>query len=38
MRWQSGDRGILGITVHGFSKRCPFGSCRRSGSKTIVVR
>jgi hypothetical protein len=38
MRWQSGDRGILGITVHGFSKQCPFGSCRRSGSKTIVVR
>ena len=38
VRWQSGDRGILGVTVHGFSTRCPFGSCRRSGSKTILVR
>lgn len=37
MRWQPGDRGILNITVHGFSKRCPFGPCRRSGAKSLVV-
>jgi hypothetical protein len=36
--WRSGDRGILDVTVHGFSERCPFGTCRRSGSKSIVVR
>jgi hypothetical protein len=28
LRWP-GDRGILNITVHGFSTRCPYGSCRR---------
>jgi hypothetical protein len=38
VRWQSGDRGILGVTVHGFSDRCPFETCRRSGSKNIVVK
>jgi hypothetical protein len=37
MRWQSGDRGILTITVHGFSERCPFEPCRRSGAKGLVV-
>lgn len=37
MRWLPGDRGILTITVHGFSKRCPFGPCRRSGAKSLVV-
>lgn len=37
MRWLPGDRGILNITVHGFSKRCPFGPCRRSGAKSLVV-
>ena len=37
MRWQPGDRGILNITVHGFSRRCPFGPCRRSGAKSLVV-
>jgi hypothetical protein len=36
--WRPGDRGILGITVHGFSKRCPFDRCARSGSKNVVVR
>ena len=36
--WQSGDRAILDITVHGFSDRCPLGACRRSGSKRLVVR
>jgi hypothetical protein len=36
--WQSGDRAILDITVHGFSDRCPLGPCRRSGSKSLVVR
>ena len=36
--WQSGDRGILDITVHGFSDRCPLGPCLRSGSKRLVVR
>jgi hypothetical protein len=37
MRWQPGDRGVLNITVHGFSKRCPFGACRRTGAKSLVV-
>jgi len=37
VRWQPGDRGILTITVHGFSERCPFGACRRSGAKGVVV-
>jgi hypothetical protein len=37
MRWQPGDRGILNVTVHGFSERCPFGPCRRSGAKSLVV-
>src|SRR3954471_10981172 len=37
IRWQPGDRGILNVTVHGFSKRCPFGACRRSGAKGLVV-
>ena len=36
--WQSGDRAILDITVHGFSDRCPLGPCRRSGSKGLIVR
>jgi hypothetical protein len=35
--WQRGDRAILNITVHGFSERCPFGPCRRSGAKGLVV-
>jgi hypothetical protein len=37
VRWESGDRGILNVTVHGFSTRCPFGPCRRSGAKSLVV-
>jgi hypothetical protein len=37
IRWEPGDRGILNITVHGFSEACPFGPCRRSGAKTLVV-
>lgn len=37
IRWQRGDRAILNITVHGFSDRCPFGPCRRSGAKGLVV-
>jgi hypothetical protein len=37
VRWQPGDRGILGVTAHGFSRRCPFGACRRSGAKSLVV-
>jgi len=37
VRWRPGDRAILNITVHGFSKRCPFGPCRRSGAKGLVV-
>jgi hypothetical protein len=37
LRWERGDRGILNITVHGFSTRCPFGTCRRSGAKGLVV-
>jgi hypothetical protein len=37
IRWQPRDRGILNITVHGFSSRCPFGACRRSGAKSLVV-
>jgi hypothetical protein len=37
VRWQRGDPGILNITVHGFSQRCPFGACRRSGAKGLVV-
>jgi hypothetical protein len=37
VRWESGDRGILNITVHGFSESCPFGPCRRSGAKSLVV-
>jgi hypothetical protein len=37
MRWRPGDRGILTVTVHGFSKRCPFGPCRRTGTKSLVV-
>ena len=37
MPWRSGDRGILNITVHGFSRRCPFGACRRSGAKALIV-
>ena len=36
--WQSGDRAILDVTVHGFSDRCPRGPCRRSGTKGLVVR
>ena len=35
--WRRGDRGILTIIVHGFSERCPFGPCRRSGAKGLVV-
>ncbi len=38
VRWKSGDHGTLDVTVHGFSEECPFGTCRRSGSKGIVVR
>jgi hypothetical protein len=38
VRWQSGDRGILTVTVHGFSEECPFGPCARSGTKDLVVR
>jgi hypothetical protein len=38
VRWQPGDRGILGVTAHGFSMRCPFGACRRSGTKSLIVR
>ena len=37
VRWQRGDRGILNVTVHGFSNRCPFGPCRRTGAKGVVV-
>jgi hypothetical protein len=37
IRWRRGDRGILSVTVHGFSSRCPFGPCRRSGVKNLVV-
>ncbi len=37
VRWEHGDRGILNVTVHGFSERCPFGPCRRTGAKGIVV-
>jgi hypothetical protein len=37
-RWQSGDRGVLTVIVHGFSPRCPSRVCRRSGSRNIVVR
>jgi hypothetical protein len=36
--WQPGDHGTLDVTVHGFSEQCPFGPCRRSGSKIIAVR
>jgi hypothetical protein len=38
VRWRPGDHGSLGVTVHGFSKRCPFGRCARSGAKNVVVR
>ena len=37
VRWQPGDRGILNVTVHGFSQRCPFGPCRRTGAKGLIV-
>jgi hypothetical protein len=37
IRWQHGDRGIINVTVHGFSEQCPFGPCRRTGAKSIVV-
>ena len=37
VRWRPGDRAILNVTVHGFSGRCPFGACRRSGAKSLSV-
>jgi hypothetical protein len=37
-RWRRGDTGILTVVVHGFSPRCPSGTCRRSGVRSIVVR
>jgi hypothetical protein len=37
VRWVRGDRGILTIIVHGFAEQCPFGPCRRSGAKGLVV-
>ena len=37
-RWRQGDSGILTVIVHGFSPRCPSGTCRRSGTRNIVVR